>query len=329
MNQSTDKNHLVEKNYSSEKLRVIFAGSGEFGLPTLKAVAERHEVVLVVSQEDRPAGRSRKLTPTPVSSFAFESNLPLVKTADINRLALPTADVLVVVAFGQKISPAIVNHPRLGSVNLHASLLPRYRGASPINSAILAGETVTGNSIIRLAEKMDAGAILGQSSRPIEPMQTAGELHDLLAVEGAPLLLEVLHQLASGTAKEIAQDASLVTIARKLSRADSQIDWTRSAEQIGRQICGLWPWPACRVELIDAAGAFIARLSLARARPIQGEGDRWHAGEITIDYGISVAGGMEGIEIAEVQPDGGRLMSLNDYRRGHRWQPGMRLISVV
>ncbi|MGE5610783.1 MAG: methionyl-tRNA formyltransferase, partial [Bacillota bacterium] len=194
-------------------LNVIFAGSGEFGLPTLRALlASGHHIVTVVSQPDRPAGRGKVLTPTPIAQFAIEQQLPLIRTGNINAESLPPADVMVVIAFGQKIAPAVVDHPRLGSVNLHASLLPKYRGAAPINWAILRGETVAGNSVIRLAQKMDAGAILGQTTLPIGELETAGELHDRLAEAGAPLVLDVLGKLAEGTAEEKPQSEAEATV---------------------------------------------------------------------------------------------------------------------
>ena len=135
-------------------LRIIFAGSGEFGVPTLRALIEsEHEIVMVVTQPDRPAGRGRGLTPTPIARVATQSGLSVIRTERINAESLPSADLMVVIAFGQKISPENVDHPRLGSINLHASRLPLFRGAAPINWAILSGQTITGNSIIRLAEK--------------------------------------------------------------------------------------------------------------------------------------------------------------------------------
>src|SRR5262245_36885982 len=142
-------------------LRIIFAGSGEFGLPTLRALRDAgHEIVRVLTQPDRPAGRGRTVTPTPIAQAATEMGLDVIRTPDINDESLPPADVMVVIAFGQKIADDQVRHPRLGSVNLHASRLPRYRGAAPINWAILGGEATTGNSVIRLAQRMDAGAVL-------------------------------------------------------------------------------------------------------------------------------------------------------------------------
>jgi methionyl-tRNA formyltransferase len=306
--------------------RLIFSGSGEFGLPTLRALLEAgHEVVQVVSQPDRPAGRGRTLTPTPIAAFAASAGLPVLQTANINAEHLPPADAMVVIAFGQKIGEAVVHHPRLGSVNLHASILPRYRGAAPINWAIIRGEQVAGNSVIRLAPRMDAGAVLGQSSLEIGELETAGELHDRLAADGAPLVLKVLSQLAAGRAIETPQDESLATIAPKLSREASKLDFTRAADDIARQIRGMYPWPGCRVRLIDASGE-TARVTLVRARPIAGVA---HETPGTLDGKRLVAvGGGGTVEIVELQPEGKRPMSLAAFRNGHRWEPGMRLESV-
>src|SRR5687767_8423721 len=214
-------------------LKLIFSGSGEFGLPTLRALIHGgHQIIQVISQPDRPAGRGRTMTPTPIAAFAAAQNLPLLKTANINAEALLPADAMVVIAFGQKIGEAAVHHPRLGSVNLHASILPKYRGAAPINWAIINGERVTGNSVIRLAPRMDAGDVLGQSSLQIGELETAGELHDRLAADGAPLMLKVLEQLAAAAAIETPQDESLATIAPKLSREASKLDFTRPAADV-------------------------------------------------------------------------------------------------
>ena len=312
----------------SSQFKIIFAGSGEFGLPTLRALREAgHEIVQIFSQPDRPAGRGRKLTPTPVAQYAIDQNLPLVRTANINAEQLPSADVMVVIAFGQKIADAVVHHPRLGSVNLHASRLPKYRGAAPINAAILQGESVTGNSIIRLAQKMDAGTILGQSSIRIGELETAGELHDRLAEDGAPLMLSVLTSLANGTAPEISQDESAATIAPKMSRASAEIDWSQSAEFIARKIRALYPWPGCRVRILDIEQNEIARLTLVRARPARSGSSR-PPSEIT-DRLTVIAGDAMEVEIVEVQPEGKRPMPLSAYRNGHRWECGMRLESIT
>ena len=310
-------------------LRIIFAGSGEFGLPTLDALlASGNQVVQVVTQPDRPAGRGRGLTPTPIGQRAAAAGLPVLKTENINRETLPDADVMVVIAFGQKIADDVVRRPRLGSVNLHASRLPRYRGAAPINWAILRGETVTGNSVIRLAQRMDAGAVLAQSELCIGDLETAGELHDRLAADGATLVPRVLSQLAGGRAVEVVQDESQATLAPKLSRDDARLDWTRTAAELARRIRGLYPWPGCRVKLCDAEGAEVARVRLVRARACDDdEGGRWTPGEVMVSGAVQAGDGC--VEVVECQPEGGRLMPLADYRRGHRWQAGLRLESVT
>ncbi len=309
-------------------LRVIFAGSGEFGLPSLAALIEsEHKLVQVITQPDRPAGRGRALLPTPIGAAATAAHLPVLKTADINRESLPQADLMLVIAFGQKIAPAQVDHARLGSINLHASLLPKYRGAAPINWAIIRGETVAGNSIIRLAERMDAGAILAQSSLGIGPVETAGELHDRLAVDGALLVLRTLAALSDGKSNEVAQDESARTLAPKLSREAAALDFNHPADEIARRIRGLYPWPGCRVALRDGANTQIARLRLVRARPaVDDEGERWQPGEVMMSAMIRTPQGA--LEILEVQPEGRTPMSLADYRRGHRWEPGMNLTPV-
>jgi methionyl-tRNA formyltransferase len=305
-------------------MKIIFAGSGEFGVPTLRALLEaRHELTQAVTQPDRPAGRGRHLTPTAIARLAAEHGVPLLKTADINRENLPPADLLVVIAFGQKIAPGIVSHARLASINLHGSRLPKFRGAAPVNAAIVAGETVTGNSIIRLAPKMDAGAILAQSSLPIRDLETAGELHDRLAADGAPLMLEVIDDLAHGRAHEIQQADSEASRAPKLSRDSARIDWTRAATPIANQIRGMYPWPGCHARVTDQNNVERARVTLVRARAIEGSGP---AASI-LETG-AIAAGSGAVEIVELQPEGKRPMPLAAFRNGHPWHAGMRLESL-
>jgi methionyl-tRNA formyltransferase len=282
--------------------------------------------VQVVSQPDRPAGRGKKLTPTPIAELALQLSLPLIRTANINAEVLLGADLMVVIAFGQKIGPAAVSHPRLGSVNLHSSLLPKYRGAAPINWAILNGDSITGNSVIRLAEKMDAGAILAQSQLTIGEDETAGELHDRLATDGAPLILSVLDQLQSNTAVETQQDHSQATIAPKLSRQTAMIDWSKPAAMIVRQINGLSPWPGCRVKLMEG-DTEIAKITLVRARPI---GTRSMHSPGTLQNDSTIAGGDGScFELLDLQPEGKRPMKLSEFRNGKPWHEGMRLESLA
>jgi methionyl-tRNA formyltransferase len=308
-------------------MRIIFVGSGEFGVPTLSELMRSgHEIAAVFTQPDRPAGRGRKLAATPVGEFADSKGLGAIRTSDINSEKLPAADLIVVIAFGQKIAPKVVNHARLGSANLHASLVPKFRGAAPINWAILRAEAETGNSIIRLAEKMDAGAILAQSRVTIGETETAGELHDRLAQDGALLMAKTVKELEAGEIVEKPQIEAQATQAPKLSRQSAVLDWKESGEEIARKIRGLSPWPGCRVKMVDAAGTELGKLTLVRARPAASEAPRWHPGEIAIDGNIACGDGA--VEILDVVPDGKRAMSIADYRRGHQWMPGMRLESV-
>lgn len=304
-------------------LRIIFAGSGEFGVPTLRRLIDaNHDFVQVVSQPDRPSGRGRKQTPTPISRLAIERELPLVTSDDINIVELPEADVLIVLAFGQKLSAEVVARPGLGAINLHGSRLPKYRGAAPVNWAVINGERVTGNSVIRLAQRMDAGAILAQSELQIGETETAGELHDRLAIDGVELIERVLEQLADGTARAIDQPDALATRAPKLSRQQTRIDWNRSPAAIANQIRGMYPWPGCHVRLIAPDGREACRLTLVRARPAALADAP--PGTITSESTVS-----PGVEILEVQPEGKRPMRLAAFRNGHRWEPDMRLESVI
>ncbi|HTW94880.1 MAG TPA: methionyl-tRNA formyltransferase [Tepidisphaeraceae bacterium] len=311
-------------------MRIIFAGSGEFGLPTLRRLTEGdEEIVQVISQPDRPSGRGRKLTPTAISQVAMEKKLNLLRTENANAESLAAADVMVVIAFGQKMSAEIVARPKFGSVNLHASLLPKYRGAAPIHWAILRGEKETGNSVIRLAQRMDAGAILGQSRLTIGEAETTGELHDRLAVDGAELMGRVLGELAAGKAMEREQDESQATAAPKLGREETRIDWHEDAERVARRICAMSPWPGCRVKLMDAARNELGMVTLLKARAIEGEGSRWNAGEICGDGRVSCGDGAKAVDILRIQPAGGRAMTVEDYRRGHAWCAGMMIESIV
>ncbi|HEX3357490.1 MAG TPA: methionyl-tRNA formyltransferase [Tepidisphaeraceae bacterium] len=309
----------------SNPLKIIFAGSGEFGLPTLRALrAANHEILQIFTQPDRPAGRGRKLTPTPIGQYALNEKLPLIPTQNINAEKLPAADVMVVIAFGQKIADPVVHHPKFGSINLHASLLPKYRGAAPINAAILAGETIAGNSIIRLAKKMDAGEILAQSKLEIGELETAGELHDRLAIDGAPLMLSVLDSLAASVAKEQPQNESLATLAPKMSRDTTRLDWNLPAKELAQKIRGLYPWPGCRVRLLDGQTE-LARITLVRARAIQSSSQN----PGSIDSNLAIATQTGSLEIIELQPEGKRPMPLAAYRNGHRWEPGLRIESIT
>lgn len=265
------------------------------------------------------------MAPTPISRWAQSAGVPLLRTDNINQESLPDADVMVVIAFGQKIAPQIANHCRLGSINLHASRLPRLRGAAPINWSIINGDTTTGNSVIRLAQKMDAGAVLAQSELAIDPIETAGELHDRLAKDGPSLTAKVLEELATGTAVETSQDESLATVAPKLNRQSALLDFSRSADELARRIRGLFPWPGCRARLRDADGNELLSLRLARARAIESTSPA-PPGQILADGNIRA--GQGAIELLQIQPESRSVMTLDDFRRGHPWPAGAALEPV-
>ena len=310
-------------------LDILFAGSGAFGVPTLAALHERHRVVRVYTQPDKPAGRGKKLAATPVGEWAESAGLPLTKTGRLNAEPLPPADALVVIAFGQKISPAVTAHPRYGAVNLHASLLPAYRGAAPIHAALVNGETAVGNSVIRLADKMDAGAILGQSELAVNPAETTGELHDRLAADGPELVLKVLQDLAAGTAVEREQAHEQATLAKKLTREDAAIDFAQAATAVAAQVNGLSPWPGVQVRVLDADGNEADRLMLLRGRPAAGDAAADSGTPGTVDADGLIATGDGRLELLDVKPQGKRAMTLREYRNGKRWEPGLRLVSAV
>jgi methionyl-tRNA formyltransferase len=308
-----------------EGLNILFAGSGEFGVPTLRRLLERGgRVKRVYSQPSKPAGRGNKLTPTPIARFAREQGLEVVETTDINADPLPPADALVVIAFGQKLAPHVVDHASLGAINLHASRLPRYRGAAPINWAVINGDSTTGNSVIRLAQRMDAGAVLAMSELPIHPHDTAGDIHDRLSLDGAGLVESVLCSLRAGTAQPLEQDHTQATKAPKLTRESSKLDFSSDATSIANQIRGLYPWPGCRVRVLDD-NAELTRMTLIRAEPIAGGASS--IGRFQSD--LSIACGRGALKLIDVQPEGKRPMSFTAFCNGHAISAGMRLESII
>jgi methionyl-tRNA formyltransferase len=237
-------------------MKVAFAGTPDFALPALHALkASRHTVVGVLTQPDRPKGRGRQIASSPVKVAAQGYGLPtsqpttLKTDADRADLAAWQPDVLVVVAYGLILPRAALDLPRLGCVNIHASLLPRWRGAAPIQRAILAGDTQTGVTIMRMDIGLDTGPMFLQRPVIIEPGETSGSLHDRLAAEGAEGVLAALDELASNTARLIPQPEVGVTYAAKIDKAEAIVDWSRSAEEIDRQVRAFYPWPVAETRL--------------------------------------------------------------------------------
>jgi methionyl-tRNA formyltransferase len=319
-------------------MRIVFLGAGGFGLPSLDALAASgHTLVHIVSQPDRPAGRGKTLRPTPVAQWALEHEIPLTRTSDANApeiLALLrdlVPECLVVIAFGQKLSDALLASAAHGGINLHSSLLPKYRGAAPINWAIIENDAIAGVCVIQVTAVMDAGDILAFASTPVADTETAGELHDRLATLGAPLLPQVLDALEAGTVRRLAQDPAQATRAPKLSREKAWIDFTQGAPTVSARIRGMSPWPGIQVEVVDAEGksrspALI--VTLVKCRAIAGGA---HAadkcGMVLPDR--TVACGSGSVEILQLQPVGKRVMDLAAFVNGYGFVPGIRVRSVM
>ena len=299
------------------RLKLVFLGSGAFGLPSLRALIAEHDVAMVVTQPDRPAGRGGSLTPTPIAS-EIQTNfphIPLLKPEKINLAEIRdsiralNADAFVVIAFGQKLGRSLLDG--VFAINLHGSILPRWRGAAPINAAILAGDPFVGNSVITLADKMDAGLVLATSSHPLDPAWTTSDLHDVLSADGPALIERVLRERPAGEV----QDESRVTIAPKFAKSDGWIDFAKSADECRRRIHGLNPWPGVTVLFRGQP------LKLHRAKSLDRAGQQVAGTLLDPILGL-VACDNSTLQLLEVQPANKRPMPWPDFARGHKPQPG-------
>ncbi len=309
-------------------MRIVYLGSGEFGLECLDALAHsNHSLELIVTQPAQPAGRGKKTTPTAVAKWADAQSIEYLETDNVNspeiiqKIAAKEPEVLVVIAFGQKISPELVNLPTNRAINVHSSLLPKYRGAAPINWAIIKGETETGISIITLAEKMDAGDILAQAKTSIEPDETAGRLHDRLAKIAAPLLLQTIDKIADGTAEFAPQDHSKATVAPKLKKSDGLLDFTDPAEVLERKIRGLWPWPGGSALYTSQITGKSSRVTIAAAKVVKTQAPK-DSPPGALDDNLNVICGKDALKIIKIQPAGKPLMDFADFVNGRRTVPG-------
>jgi methionyl-tRNA formyltransferase len=306
-------------------MRLVFLGSGAFGLPTLAALRAEHEVALVVSQPDRPAGRNRVPTPTPVAELAASAGMPTIKPDRVNeravieRIAEVAPDALVVIAYGHKLGPDLLEGRF--AVNLHASLLPKYRGAAPINWAIINGERETGVSVIGLSQRMDAGEVYAARRVAIDPRETAGELHDRLAALGPEAILETLARRRDGALAPTAQDESLATAAPKLAKADGTVWFDQPADAVRCRVHGLTPWPGCTVLCGEHPLKLLRVDVIERGRPVSAGG----APPGTVREDLSVACAPGSVRLLEVQPPGGVPMSMEAYCRGRDVHPGVRM----
>jgi methionyl-tRNA formyltransferase len=306
-------------------LRIAFFGTPAFAVPSLHALIREspHAVVAVVTQPDRPRGRGHKVRPEAVTCAAIEAGIPVLQPERLKdpgfgeALTRLAPDLGVVAAYGKLLPDALLALPPLGMINVHASLLPRWRGAAPVHRAILAGDQTTGVTIMRVVTALDAGPVLAAAPTPIDPDETSAELEQRLASLGARLLVDAVDALARGDAVEVAQDASGVTYAARLSRSDGDIDWARPAVVVHNQIRGLHPWPLAtalfrgrRTRLIRAA---IATESQVDAAPG------------TVD----VATRPGGVRISRLQVAGRPAMPAAEFLRGHPVEPGDQFLPLA
>ena len=298
-------------------MRIVFMGTPDFAVASLRALCEGgYDVVGVFTQPDRPKGRGNRVVMTPVKEYAVSRGIPVFQPQHIRRDGLTdlqklAPDLCVTAAFGQILSQAVLDVPPLGTINVHASLLPRHRGSAPINWAILQGDREAGVTTMMTARGIDNGDMLLRAATPIAPGETAGELTERLSVMGASLLLDTLKALENGTLTRVPQDESAMTYDPMLNKDMGVLDWTRPAAEIVSRIHGLNPWPGCTTPYEGQ------RLKLLRAETAEGAGQ---PGEIlTADpkAGLVIAAGEGAVRVMQMQAPGGKPMNPKDYLRGH------------
>jgi methionyl-tRNA formyltransferase len=312
---------------STPALRVVYFGTPVFARPTLEALlASRHAVIAVVTQPDRPRGRGQHVTDLPVKRLAIDRGLPVLQPERLrdegflDALRALRPDIGVVAAYGKILPDALLAVPSHGLINVHASLLPKYRGAAPIHRAIVAGDRDTGVTIMRIVRELDAGPMLAWDALPIREDETSTQVESRLAALGAELLMETMDRIATGTAQETPQDDSRATYAPRLTREDGTMDWTRSAADLHNLVRGLHPWPHAFAYLEDGR-YLIHRTEVARHRRAEGAlpGSVIEASGDTL---LIAAGSDTVLRVLEIQPEGRRVMRARDFLAGRRLGPG-------
>ena len=306
-------------------MRVVFAGTPEFSVPCLQALIDSGvELVGVYSQPDRPAGRGKKLQASPVKQLAVAHNLPVFQpqslrdSGAVSDLADLSPDLMVVTAYGLLLPREVLDIPRLGCVNLHASLLPRWRGAAPIQRAIEAGDLTTGITLMQMETKLDAGPMLAKTGTAIGEQETAGMLHDRLSVLAGELLQRNLDSLAAGNLTPEAQDPGQVTYAAKLLKSESSLEWGKAADDLQHKIRALYPWPVATMRMADTVFRII------QASVVSGA-EKSHSSEVSRVPGTVISSNAEGIMVATgrgclnieiLQKPGGRPLPVGQFING-------------
>jgi methionyl-tRNA formyltransferase len=310
-------------------MKLVYMGTPQFAVPPLRALAEAgHEIAGIVTRIDKPAGRGRNVLAPPVKAVALQLGLPLYQPKRvrepmfIDALRKLNPDVIVVAAYGQILPKEVLTLPKFGCINIHASLLPAYRGAAPINWAIIRGDKETGITIMQMDEGMDTGGVLMQESHPIGPRDTSGTMTETLSELGARLITKSLPLVESGILKPMVQDESKATLAPLLKKEDGLVDWTLPAADINNRVRGFSPWPGAYTFL---EGGMIKILE-TDVLPGEGEPARMHKGE---DNTLEVGTGRGLLRILSIQPAGKKPMPAADFLRGHRGIEGKKFVARI
>jgi len=313
-------------------MRIGYFGTGGFGAPALRAmISSGRAPAVVISSPDRPSGRGLKVKSSEIKQIALQAALPIIQAQDVNLPAVIDhintyrIELGVVIDFRQKISGELINSIPGGLINLHGSLLPKYRGAAPVNWAIINGEPVTGVTVIQINEYFDAGMTLAQRSVAIDPQETAGELHGRLAELGGELILEVIDGIERDTIEPRPQDPEQASSARKLCKSDGILDFNQPAAVVANLIRGLWPWPAARCEFRSAKSNKTIPVSIARAVHTDQSSGSFQSGCVTDAMIVAASRGT--VKILEIKPAGSKLISWQDFVNGRHVAPGDRFFN--
>jgi methionyl-tRNA formyltransferase len=313
---------------TADPLRIVYFGTPEFAVPTLRALLDsRHHVVGLVSQPDRPKGRGQHVQPTPTKELAASRGVAVLQPVRIKEDAFLDSvrelrpDLGVVAAYGRILPDALLQIPRIGMINVHASLLPAYRGAAPVHRAVIAGDRETGVSIMRVVKELDAGPVFAVARTPIGDDQTSVEVERVLADLGASLLVDVVDHIAAGRAIEVPQDHARATHAPKIAKEEGRIDWALPASAVHNLVRGLQPWPMVSI-WIDGARHLLHRTRVSGERVGAAPGTIVDAGHGR----LAIAAGDGGVvEVLEIQPEGRRAMTAREFLASRRIEPGVRV----